>query len=94
MPVKSARSRAAAGLAVASTDVGDVRTMLAPENASFIAPLDDDALAGSLLALLRDPAEQVRIAAGGYHVAATHYNEQTRRRELVKMLERLLTEIA
>src|SRR5208282_2175481 len=43
----------AAGLAVASTDVGDVRTMLAPENASFIGPLDDAALAGSLLALLR-----------------------------------------
>lgn len=33
----------AAGLAVAATDVGDVRRMLSPENAEFVVPVDDDA---------------------------------------------------
>ena len=46
----------AAGLAIASTDVGDVRAMLAPENGEFIVALneaqDETLLAGSLLRLL------------------------------------------
>jgi glycosyltransferase involved in cell wall biosynthesis len=54
MPIAVIEAMAAA-LPVAATDVGDVRTMLAPENASLIGPLDEAALAGSLVALLRDP---------------------------------------
>ena len=47
----------AAGLAVASTDVGDVRRMLAPENAPYVVAKSAEALAAALLALLSDPWE-------------------------------------
>ena len=45
----------AAGLAVASTDVGDVSRMLAPENAPYVVAASAQALAGALLTLLPDP---------------------------------------
>jgi L-malate glycosyltransferase len=52
----------AAGLAVAATDVGDVKRMVAPENADFVVPLDDEAaLTGALARLLRDRALSMRI---------------------------------
>ena len=52
----------AAGLAVAATDVGDVRRMLAPENADFVVPVDDEAaMTHGLLRLLRDRTLSVRI---------------------------------
>jgi glycosyltransferase involved in cell wall biosynthesis len=51
--------------------------MLAPENASFIGPLDDDALAGSLLALLRDPALRQSIGAANRAKAARDYDQET-----------------
>jgi glycosyltransferase involved in cell wall biosynthesis len=53
----------ASGLPVATTDVGDVRTMLAESNAPFVGPLDDQVLAGSLATLLRDPSLRARIGA-------------------------------
>lgn len=52
----------AAGLPVATTDVGDVRTMLAPENAPLVVAPDDAALAGALAALLDDAS--ARVACG------------------------------
>lgn len=67
----------AAGLAVAGTDVGDVRSMLAPENASFIGPLDHAALAGSLLALLRDPGLRRRVGAANRATAARRFDQET-----------------
>ncbi len=67
----------AAGLAVAGTDVGDVRGMLAAENAPLIGALDDAALAGSLLALLRDPARRQRIGAANRDKAAREYDQET-----------------
>lgn len=44
----------ASGLPVASTDVGDVRAMLAPENLPHLAAADDTALAAALRPLLAD----------------------------------------
>ena len=44
----------AAGLPVAATDVGDVATMVAPQNRPFVVAADDAALAGSLRRLLED----------------------------------------
>jgi glycosyltransferase involved in cell wall biosynthesis len=44
----------ASGLAVASTDVGDVAAMLSAENRPYLAALDDRALADALRPLLRD----------------------------------------
>jgi glycosyltransferase involved in cell wall biosynthesis len=69
MPLSVIEAMAAA-LPVAATDVGDVRAMLAAENAPFVGPPDDAALARSLAALLRDPGlcarlgEANRIRAG------------------------------
>ncbi|MFC3173806.1 glycosyltransferase [Novosphingobium bradum] len=67
----------AAGLAVASPAVGDVATMVAPENAPFIvAPGRDDALADALLALAADPAMRGRIGAANRAKARAEYDEQ------------------
>ncbi|MGA9867102.1 MAG: glycosyltransferase [Acetobacteraceae bacterium] len=65
----------AAGLPVAATDVGDVRLMLAPENAAFVGPKDDRALARSLDVLLADPASRARIGAANRAKAAREYDE-------------------
>ena len=44
----------AAGLPIASTQVGDVRTMVAPQNQRFVVPVDARSLAQALMDLLRD----------------------------------------
>src|SRR5262249_47268159 len=49
----------ATGLAVVSTDVGDVRRMLAPENVPYLAEIDE----ASLAAMLRPPLEQATVRA-------------------------------
>lgn len=51
------------------------------------APAD---FARQCVALMKDTDLQVRIAAGGHEVAATHYNEAARRPTLVKTLDELL----
>jgi glycosyltransferase involved in cell wall biosynthesis len=51
----------ASGLPVASTAVGDVPLMVADENAPFITPLDDGALAGALTTLVGDRERRQRI---------------------------------
>jgi len=43
------------GLAVAATDVGDVRAMLAPENAPLVVERDESSLAAAILAALANP---------------------------------------
>lgn len=53
----------ASGLAVASTDVGDVRVMLGPENAPHLAALEAAALAAALRPLLADAALRARRGA-------------------------------
>ncbi len=53
----------AGGLPVATTDVGDVRSMLAESNRPFVGPLDVDALGRSLSDLLADAALRRQIGA-------------------------------
>lgn len=53
----------ASGLAVAATDVGDVRAMLAPANAAYVVPARAEALAGAMAGLLADPAARAAIGA-------------------------------
>ncbi len=53
----------AAGLPVASTDVGDVAAMLPPAQRDLVVPLTDEALARALRRLLDDPPR--RRALGG-----------------------------
>lgn len=67
----------AAGLPVAATDVGDVRAMLAEENASFIAPREDAAFAECLRQLLCTPALRRRLGAANRAKAKSDYDEQT-----------------
>jgi glycosyltransferase involved in cell wall biosynthesis len=67
----------AAGLPVASTDVGDVKTMLASENAPFIGPRSDESLAGSLLSLLRDPGLRRRVGEANRAKAQKDYDQES-----------------
>ena len=53
----------ASGLPAVSTDVGDVRGMLAPDNEPFVVKLDADSMAAGLLLLLRDPVRRTAIGA-------------------------------
>ena len=65
----------AAGLAVAGTDVGDIRSMVAPENAAHIVTKDETALAGALLALLRDPGLSARTGAANRAKAEREFDQ-------------------
>jgi glycosyltransferase involved in cell wall biosynthesis len=74
MPLSVIEAMAAA-LPVATTDVGDVRAMLAPENAPFVAPLDAAALADSMLRLLRDPARARLVGHANRAKAASDFDQ-------------------
>ncbi len=76
MPISVIEAMAAA-LPVASTDVGDVRLMLTPENQGFMTPLDDAALAGALTGLLREPDLRARIGLANRARAARDYEQET-----------------
>jgi glycosyltransferase involved in cell wall biosynthesis len=78
----------AAGLPVASTDVGDVRLMLAAENHDFISGPADAALAGNLLGLLRDDAARQRIGAANRDKAEREYDQETMFRAYGALLDR------
>ena len=66
----------ASGLPVAATDVGDVRTMLAEENASLVVPADVAALSGALWKLARDADLRARIGAANRARAKREFDEQ------------------
>ena len=66
----------AAGLPVAATDVGDVRTMLAEANRPFIVPAEDGALAAALRALLEDPALRRRVGRCNRCKAEEAYDQE------------------
>jgi glycosyltransferase involved in cell wall biosynthesis len=69
----------AASLPIASTDVGDVREMLSPENDSCVVPCEDrtlaDALADALTALLGDSALRTRIGAANRSCAERSFSQ-------------------
>jgi glycosyltransferase involved in cell wall biosynthesis len=65
----------ATGLPVVSTDVGDVRSMLAVENAAYVGARDDSAIAGLLAALLANPADRVRIGAANRAKAERDFDQ-------------------
>ncbi len=65
----------AAGLPVATTDVGDVALMLASENAPFVGKLEDADLAASLTALLTDSSLRARIGAANQAKARAEFDE-------------------
>ena len=66
----------AAGVAVAATDVGDVREMLAEANAPLVVAQDDAALAAALRTLLTDKALRERIALANRAKAERDYADE------------------
>jgi glycosyltransferase involved in cell wall biosynthesis len=65
----------ASGLPVATTDVGDVRGMLADSNAPFVSRLDDQALARSLATLVGDPGLRARIGTDNLAKARRDFDQ-------------------
>jgi glycosyltransferase involved in cell wall biosynthesis len=65
----------ASGLPVVATDVGDVRTMLAPENAAYVGSRDDATIADLLTRLLAEPADRARIGAANRAKAARDFDQ-------------------
>jgi glycosyltransferase involved in cell wall biosynthesis len=66
----------ASGLPVASTDVGDVRSMLAAEGAAHIAARDAEALAAALRPLLMDASLRARLGAANRAKAERDYDQE------------------
>ncbi len=66
----------AAGLAVAATDVGDVRHMLAADNDPFVGPRDAGALAASLTSLIANPPLRARLGAANRAKARHAYDQE------------------
>jgi glycosyltransferase involved in cell wall biosynthesis len=64
------------GLPVAGTDVGDVRAMLAAENANFVVPPDDAALADAMRRLLANPSRARAIGAANRAKAERDYDQE------------------
>jgi glycosyltransferase involved in cell wall biosynthesis len=67
----------ASGLPIVATDVGDVRAMVAPENAAFIGARDDTTVAASLTRLLGSPADRVQIGAANRARAEQDFDQAT-----------------
>lgn len=66
----------ASGLPVASTDAGDVRYMVAEENANLVVEQDDAALAGALRPLLLDAPLRARLGAANRTKALRDYDQE------------------
>lgn len=68
----------AAGLAVASPDVGDVAGIVSPENRPFVTPAGDEAaLAGAIATLAEDAGLRERIGKANRALATARYDERT-----------------
>jgi glycosyltransferase involved in cell wall biosynthesis len=65
----------ASGLPVVSTDVGDVRMMVAEANTPHVVRLDDAALTGALAALIADPNARRRIGLANRTKAALAFDQ-------------------
>jgi glycosyltransferase involved in cell wall biosynthesis len=65
----------ASGLAVAATDVGDVRAIVSGENDPLVVAQDEAALAGAILRALSDDALRTRAAAANRAKAEREFDE-------------------
>jgi glycosyltransferase involved in cell wall biosynthesis len=65
----------ASGLPVVSTAVGDVRLMVAKENAGFIVPLDEAALGSALAALSGDRETRCRLGQANLTRAQCYFDQ-------------------
>jgi glycosyltransferase involved in cell wall biosynthesis len=76
MPI-SVLEAMAAGLPVAATDVGDVRAMLAPENAPEVVVQDAVALATALTGLLADPVRRTLLGVANRRRVEAAFDQET-----------------
>lgn len=67
----------AAGLAVAATDVGDIRAMLPAESQPFVTALDDAVLAAALRRLLLEPGLRRAVGLANLRKAQRDYADTT-----------------
>ena len=65
----------AAGLPVASTQVGDVSVILPPDQRPFVTARDDYALAGALRQLVADRVLRARLGASNHALAISAYDD-------------------
>ena len=65
----------ASGLPVVATDVGAIRGMIAPDNAPFLATMDDDAVSGALASMLRARDLRQRIGAANLATARQDFDQ-------------------
>jgi glycosyltransferase involved in cell wall biosynthesis len=65
----------AAGNPVVATDVGDVRSMVSPENAPLIVNRDDQDVAAAILLALRDRSSALRIGEANEVRARRQYDQ-------------------
>src|SRR5690606_11714470 len=77
----------ASRLAVASTDVGDVRAMVAPQNASHVAGRDARSLAACLGPLLTDAALRRELGAANRAKAERDYDQETMFQAYARLIE-------
>jgi glycosyltransferase involved in cell wall biosynthesis len=77
----------AAGLAVAATDVGDIRAMLAVENRQYLAAFDEQSLAGSLGTLLGNVQLRRRVGAANRRKAEQEYDQEAMFRNYAALLD-------
>lgn len=67
----------AAGLPIASVDVGDVRAMVCTDNQPYVVAKRDPDLASAITTLLADRGLRERLGAGNRRHAQTHYDQET-----------------
>ncbi len=78
----------AAGLPVVATDVGDIRAMLSAENARFVVPQDDAALAAGLRDLMAEPALRQAIGRANRSKAERQYDQEAMFQAYAALLRR------
>lgn len=77
----------ATGLAVAATDVGDVRSLLAPANHPYVVAPDAAVLAGALRPLLRDGALRARLGAENRARVARNHDQEAMFQAYARLLD-------
>jgi L-malate glycosyltransferase len=67
----------AASRAIAAVDVGDVKSMVSPENRVFVVPRDDAAaFAAAIAALLRDPVKRSQLGQRNRERACAAFSQE------------------
>jgi glycosyltransferase involved in cell wall biosynthesis len=79
----------ASGLAVAATEVGDLRAMLPPESWPHLAAREEGALAAALRPLLADAALRARLGAANRAKAERDYDEEVMYQAYARLFDRL-----